>query len=172
MLRVALWLVPVEFAHHQHYAQDVAIIRAGGNLYVEQFFYNYTPLWGWLLTIMPTPAPLSARLLVTAADLVVGAVLLRLGGQKAAAGYLLCPLTILNGGMIAQFEPIPLAFLVVAVYLSRAGTARQAQLPVHCVGAAGLAVPAASRGIVDAGDLGTVCTLVRALSARWAARHD
>lgn len=121
------------------YAQVVAILRSGGDLYGEAVRYNYSPVWAHLLVGLDS---LAGRLgcsfgaavggFLTAADAATALVLHRLagGGRKGGAAALLFfanPVSIFVTSFHLQFDNVAILFLLVAVWcagrpaLSRAG---------------------------------------------------
>jgi hypothetical protein len=124
----------------QSYAQVVAILRRGGELYLETPRYNYSPVWAHVLVGLDALASwigcsLGAAVgaFLTAVDGATALVLHRLagGGRRGAAAALLFfanPVSIFVSSFHLQFDNLAVLFLLLAVWcatrpaVSRAGT--------------------------------------------------
>jgi hypothetical protein len=122
------------------FADVVAILRRGGDLYVETNRYNYSPLWAHVLLaldglsrLLDCSLALAIGAFLTAVDAATAALLHRLagGGRRGAAAALLFfanPVSVFCSSFHRQFDDAAILFLVLALVCaaavpsSRAGT--------------------------------------------------
>lgn len=99
------------------------IARQGANIYVEQFFYNYSPLIAQIVRFVPEPFTVSLRLLLSISDLLVAIMICLLaspGGRLPAfAAYWCNPAIILIASNSGQFETLALLPFLAAILLAR-----------------------------------------------------
>lgn len=95
------------------------IAQRSGNVYAETHRYNYSPMWYYILRTMPDPIHVSARVLVSVADVCNGLLIGILAGAKARAAYLLNPLSILLVGYGGQFETLAIMPILIALVVRR-----------------------------------------------------
>lgn len=108
-----------------NYETSARIAAHGGNLYVEQYYYNYSPLVAHLLaplTWLPVPYASSHRLLMTACDGLNAWLLARISGDRRS-GWLHWwnPAMWWLIATQSQTEPLVLVFLLAAVWRARQG---------------------------------------------------
>ena len=113
------------------FADVVAILRRGGDLYVETNRYNYSPLWAQVLLVLDGVArllgcslALAIGAFLTAADAATAALLHRLagGGRRGAAAALLFfanPVSVFCTSFHRQFDGVAILFLVLALVCAR-----------------------------------------------------
>ncbi|HKD17081.1 MAG TPA: hypothetical protein VKG23_04360 [Thermoanaerobaculia bacterium] len=124
------------------FADVVAILRRGGDLYVETNRYNYSPLWAYVLVALDGAARLLGCSLalaiggfLTAADAATAALLHRLagGGRRGAAAALLFfanPVSVFGSCFHLQFDDVAILFLVLALVSAAAVPASRARTVV------------------------------------------
>lgn len=98
----------------RHFGESAMIVARGGNLYAEQWAYNYSPLWAFALaplTKLPIPFGISYRVLISLLNFVVALLLYKLAplagrrdGLLLMAIYWLNPASIWMDGGIGQFD--------------------------------------------------------------------
>jgi hypothetical protein len=91
------------------------IAARGGNVYAETHRYNYSPVWFGVLNALPDPIHVSARVLVSVADVANGIIIGAIAGAKARTFYLFNPLSILLVGYGGQFEALAVTPLLLAL---------------------------------------------------------
>lgn len=109
-----------------NFAQSAAIFARGGNIYVEQFHYNYSPLLGLPLVFvntLPLPFGFAWRLFLSIISLINAALIARHSQRKALVFtlYWLNPAFIFFEGYRGQFEPLVVLPLLLALYHKRGG---------------------------------------------------
>lgn len=122
------------------YTEVVAILRRGGDFYLETPRYNYSPLWAYILLGLDGLASLvgcslgtAVGTLLIAVDAATALVLRRLagGGRRGAVAALLFfanPVSIFVSGFHLQFDNVAILMLLLAIWcvglpaLSRTGT--------------------------------------------------
>lgn len=110
-----------------NFETSAQIAAHGGNLYVEQYYYNYSPLVAHLLaplTWLPVPYAGSHRLLMTACDGLNAWLLTRISGDRRSGWFhwwnpAMWWLIATQG----QTEPLALVFLLASVWRARQGKA-------------------------------------------------
>ncbi len=126
---------------YQSFSDVVAILKRGGDLYLDTARYNYSPVWAHVLLALDAAAArigcsLAATLgaFLLAVDAATAVLLHRLagGGRRGAAAALLFfanPVSIFVSSFHLQFDNVAVLFLLAAVWLagrpaaSRAGAA-------------------------------------------------
>lgn len=109
------------------------IVRESGHVYGKYEFYNYGPIWAWVLApigYFSEWLPLSrseenfhmwVALFLSLVDGAMALLLQRAGYPRAAFAFLLNPVTWLVSGFVAQFDQLPVFVGLLAVFsLSRA----------------------------------------------------
>lgn len=98
------------------------IVRSGGNVYAETKFYNYSPVWFYLIGAMSFVAEAGGwrlieviRTFLTLVDVATGLLLWRLGGRWVAALFLLNPVSIWTTASHGQFDNLAVLFLLAAL---------------------------------------------------------
>lgn len=108
-----------------NFAASARIAAHGGNLYVEQYYYNYSPLVAHLLaplTWLPAPYAATHRLLLTAVDGGNAWLLARISGDPRSGWFHWWnPAMAWLIAQEGQTEPIALACLLGAVALAQQG---------------------------------------------------
>lgn len=106
-----------------HFAVTAQIAQRGGNLYAEQYYYNYTPVIAQIVRMLPAPLFISLRLLIDAADLLVAILLALVAAPRhrllAFAAWWCNPVTILIVAGTGQFESVALVPFLLAVLVAR-----------------------------------------------------
>lgn len=119
LIRVVVAMSTDPLPHFEHYAQDAAIWRHGGNIYVEQTNYNYSPVQYHVLgmvgasaDILGLPLTLAWRILFIVGDALIFLVLYR-HNRRDALLFLFNPATIYFSAYLGSFETwaiIPLLY--------------------------------------------------------------
>jgi len=105
-----LWIVDQTMA-----IRRARIAERGGNVYAETTRYNYSPVWSLILRTLPDPIHVSARVLVSVADVINGLIIGAIAGARARTFYLFNPLSILLVGYGGQFEALAIMPLLLAL---------------------------------------------------------
>lgn len=113
------------------YQKDINIFNNGGNIYVEQTAYNYSPFLFILLGILGKiqqflhfqSFPFYIRTFITFIDILTTIILFKLALKnklsviKTVGLFFLNPISIIISGHHGQFENISILFLLFAIYL-------------------------------------------------------
>lgn len=122
-LRLALIAVLPGNPDIANFAATAAIVRTGRNLYAEQYFYNYSPIIGWLIALLPPPFGVTYRAALSLVTLVDAWLIASLSGQRKALVFALCwccPVMVLYDASYGQFENVALAPILLAVLYAAA----------------------------------------------------
>lgn len=116
----------------ESYLKVIEIMRAGGNVYQQTAFYNYSPFWSfWLLfcdkiaVLFKLPDPIIIRSTLSLIDTFNALLIFRIVQQRsnkailAVAFYSLNPAVILTIGYHGQFETMALFPLLILLYLQK-----------------------------------------------------
>jgi hypothetical protein len=133
-LGLRLWLASSYYGNFDEASFELTaeIMRRGGNVYVETFRYNYTPIWSYILLALSygsdwlgLPFHVVSRSFLTGVDLINALLIGRIAAQTFAANprigaarYWLNPVAILLVGFHGQFENLAALPLLLAVWLS------------------------------------------------------
>lgn len=121
---VALRLVLAAVYHGLYdlvqFERSASIFAHGGNIYVEQFYYNYSPLIGLPLVLvrsLPLPFDFGWRALLSVASLVNGLLIYRISRKPLYfILYWLNPAVMLYDGYAGQFEALAVLPILLALY--------------------------------------------------------
>lgn len=102
-----------------NFEASARIFARGGNIFAEQYYWNYSPALGLLiapLTALPPPYALAHRLLLTGFEAATALAIGRWKGRSTALAYWLNPATALLVATPGQFEMAALLPLVLACW--------------------------------------------------------
>lgn len=122
ILRLTAILTTSSGADIQNFGTTAAIVNAGSNVYVEQFYYNYSPIPAHIvgaLSSIPLPFVFSFRIFIALGDLLnaVLAMMLMKGNKWIFALVWCNPALILWGAWDAVLDNWTIAPLLVALLL-------------------------------------------------------
>lgn len=122
LMRVNTLLMP-PYDDISHFTVTAQIAQRGGNIYVEQYYYNYSPVPAQIVRVLPSPLFVSLRLLLDAADLIVAILIACLAGKRyrllAFAAWWCNPVVVLVVATNGQFESLALVPFLLAVLIAR-----------------------------------------------------
>jgi hypothetical protein len=115
-----LLLTPDVYGDVQRFAQSAAIFARGGNIFVEQYYWNYTPAYGVLLVplrLVPLPFNITLRLFLSGVCFVNACLAARLSRQprRTFILYWLNPVFMLLDAWQGQFEQVALLAALLAL---------------------------------------------------------
>ena len=128
LIRLILLFSPITFDLSQ-FEKSLNIFKNGGNIYLQQKFYNYSPLFLYLLSITSLPFQLfnlpgwlAIRITVITFDLLIFYLLLKILKLKKLPSYLtalffLNPVVYIVSAHHTQFDNIAIFFLLWAYFL-------------------------------------------------------
>lgn len=124
LIRVCLFTLTWPGADIANFKDTAAIANAGGNVYREQYYYNYSPVPALIVSLLarlPFPFADTFRVFVAVCDLVNAVLISRLVTWKTGAFAIvwLSPPLMLFGAWDAQFEALTLTPLLIALTLVR-----------------------------------------------------
>ena len=104
-----------------HFQESARIFLHGGNIYAEQYFYNYSPTLGIplaLIASIPLPFFLTWRIFLTLISLINAILIARLSSRSAFIFMLfwLNPALIILDGYYGQFEALAMLPILLALY--------------------------------------------------------
>jgi hypothetical protein len=103
-----------------------SLVAAGKNVYAETK-YNYGPIWAQILplikwadsTLRVNALHMSIGGFLTAVDISIAIILVRLGGYTAGIIFMLCPVSILLTGYHSQIDNLAILFALLSWYVVR-----------------------------------------------------